>query len=155
MAEPVRIVTGDARRPAVAALVAQLDQYLAGLYPDEADTWLPLEALCAPAVTFLVAEAGDDVLGCAAYVDTGRYADVKRVYVAPAYRGRGVALALLAALEDRARAAGLPLARLETGVLQPAAIALFERAGFRRRGVYGAYADVPVSVFMEKRLGPA
>lgn len=147
-----RIVPGDARRPQVAALLAWLDQYLTGLYPDETDAWLPPEALCAPEVTFLVGEADGAPAGCAAFVNARSHADVKRVYVAPRWRGRGYARALLAALEARARAAGLRLARLETGVLQPEAIALFESVGYVRRGVYGDYLDQPVSVFMEKRL---
>ena len=48
---------------------------------------------------------------------------------------------------------GLPALRLETGVRQPAALRLYERAGYARRGPFGGYPDDPLSVFMEKLLG--
>jgi putative acetyltransferase len=60
---------------------------------------------------------------------------------------------LLAELERRARVDGLLVLRLETGVRQPAAVRLYERAGYARRGPFGDYSDDPLSLFMEKRLG--
>jgi GNAT superfamily N-acetyltransferase len=57
--------------------------------------------------------------------------EIKRMYVAPAARGRGVAKALLAALEDRARLMGFRLARLDTGPRQPHAQQLYESQGYR------------------------
>ena len=50
------------------------------------------------------------------------------------------------------RAAGLPLARLKTGVSQPDAILLYEKAGYRRRGPFGSYSEGPLNFFMEKAL---
>jgi putative acetyltransferase len=47
---------------------------------------------------------------------------------------------------------GCRVLRLETGPYQPDAIGLYERCGFARRGPFGAYADDPLSVFMEKTL---
>lgn len=55
-------------------------------------------------------------------------------------------------LESRARAAGFTVARLEPGISQPEALGLYARAGYRRRGPFGDYADDPLSVFMEKAL---
>jgi putative acetyltransferase len=67
--------------------------------------------------------------------------------------------AVLARLEDEARAAGLDVLRLETGDRQLAAMRFYERAGFHRCGPFGDYATMPpfsiaTSVFLEKRLGP-
>jgi putative acetyltransferase len=94
-----------------------------------------------------------EAAGCGAFVDRGgEYAEVKRMFVLPSYRGLGVGRRLLGELEALARAAGLALARLEAGVSQPEALGLYESAGYRRRGPFGDYPDDPLSVFMEKRL---
>lgn len=74
------------------------------------------------------------------------------MFVAPEARGRGVGEALLARLEDEARARGLPAMMLETGNLLHAAHRLYERAGFTRRGPFGDYPDAASSLFMEKVL---
>ena len=60
-----------------------------------------------------------------------RACEIKRMYVAPAARGRGVARALLAVLEDTARDLGYRVARLDTGPRQPHARRLYESAGYR------------------------
>lgn len=57
--------------------------------------------------------------------------EIKRMYVVPEARGRGVAGALLTALEARARALGYRVARLDTGPLQPHSRRLYERRGYR------------------------
>lgn len=59
-----------------------------------------------------------------------RTAEIKRMYVVPEARGRGVARALLGALEDAARRLGYSRVRLDTGPDQPHARALYESAGF-------------------------
>jgi GNAT superfamily N-acetyltransferase len=56
--------------------------------------------------------------------------ELKRMYLVPDLRGRGVARQLLVALEERARALGYTIARLDTGPEQPSARALFESAGY-------------------------
>jgi GNAT superfamily N-acetyltransferase len=71
--------------------------------------------------------------------------EVKRMYTDPSVRGRGVARALLRGLLDDARAAGLREVRLETGTLQPEAIALYESEGFTPIEPYGYFKDEPLS----------
>ena len=56
--------------------------------------------------------------------------ELKRMYVIPQVRGRGVARLLLAELEDRARQLGYTIARLDTGPKQPGALHLYESAGY-------------------------
>lgn len=82
----------------------------------------------------------------------GDAAELKRMYVRPAYRGRGLARQLLAALEELASAAGYPVLRLETGSYLPAAIAFYSSAGYTPIPVYGEYVTNPFSVCFEKRL---
>jgi putative acetyltransferase len=78
--------------------------------------------------------------------------EVKRMYVRPAYRGRGIARQLLAALEELAFREGRSVVCLETGTYLPAAIGLYASAGYDRIPVYGEYVDNPYSVCFAKRL---
>lgn len=146
--------------PAVVALLAELDQYLASLYPPEANHILDVQALLAPEVHFFVAERAGCLLGCGAVrcrpgePATGGqpYGEIKRMMTSPAARGQGLASALMQRLEDTLRAQGITLALLETGEEQQAAVRLYERLGFTRRSPYGGYPDNGLSVFFEKRL---
>jgi GNAT superfamily N-acetyltransferase len=77
-------------------------------------------------------------------------AEIKRMYVVPTHRGRGVARALLAALEDAARALGYERVRLDTGPHQPHARALYESAGYVEIDNFNA--NPVASYWGEKRL---
>ncbi len=108
------------------------------------------------AVVLVARDADGTALGCGALrpLDAGA-AELKRMYVVPEARGRGVAGALLAALEDAARDHGWTTLRLETGPRQPEAIALYTRAGYRPIEAFGAYAGAPDaadSLFYERRM---
>ncbi|MGH9766461.1 MAG: GNAT family N-acetyltransferase [Blastocatellia bacterium] len=134
-------------------LIEQLDGYLTGLYPAESNHLLPVEALRPPNVTFLVASVDGEVAGCGAFVNQGEdYAEIKRMFVLPEFRGLKLGRRILEELEKHARASGLELARLETGVHQSEALLLYEKAGYQRRGPFGDYSDDPLSIFMEKKL---
>jgi GNAT superfamily N-acetyltransferase len=95
-------------------------------------------------------------LGCGALRDLGDgVAEIKRMYVLPAARGRGVSKAVLAALEDAARERGWTTLRLETGPRQPEAIGLYTSAGYRPIDAFGAYVgdpDAEDSLFFERSL---
>jgi putative acetyltransferase len=80
------------------------------------------------------------------------YGEVKRMYVEPDQRGKGVGRAVLARLEAAARQLGARRLVLETGSHSPDALALYRRAGFTHVDCWGEYATSPTSVCMEKRL---
>jgi GNAT superfamily N-acetyltransferase len=84
----------------------------------------------------------------------GGIGEIKRMYVSPASRRQGVARKILAALEALAPELGFETIRLETGTLQPEAIALYEHAGYARIEAFGEYVDDPLSLCFEKRLIP-
>jgi putative acetyltransferase len=148
--------TDDPAAPEVCTLVEQLDRYQAGLYPAPSNHLLPLDALRAADVVFLTARLDGRAVACGAFVNQGgAYAEIKRMFVLPECRGLQIGQRLLEELERRARAAGLRLARLETGVRQPEALRLYQSAGYRRRGPFGSYPDDPLSVFLEKSLAEA
>jgi GNAT superfamily N-acetyltransferase len=117
-----------------------------GIPPSAADLSLVL----------LARDDADAVLGCGALRQLGPdTAELKRLYVVPAARGRGVSKVVLAALEDAARERGWTTLRLETGPRQPEAIALYSGAGYRSIGAFGAYAgdrDATGSLFFERVL---
>lgn len=78
--------------------------------------------------------------------------EIKRMYVVPEARRSGVARALLAALEDAARALDYRVVRLDTGSRQPHAQAFYEASGYRR---VGNFNNNPAAAFHgEKRLDP-
>lgn len=140
--------------PDVMRLIAQLDEYATSLYPSESNHLLSIDGLLAPEVTFLVARSGPAAVGCGALVDSGSFGELKRFFVLPDLRGRGIGKRILKELEAIALEKGLALLRLETGVSQPEAVALYRRAGFTEIAAFAPYAPDPLSLFFEKRLIP-
>jgi GNAT superfamily N-acetyltransferase len=130
--------------PADADLAALLDAAFAELvakYGPEGRSRVHADA------TYLVAMDGGTAVGCGAVQPLeGTTAELKRMYVAPAHRGRGIARSLLRALEERAAALGYERLRLATGVKQPEAIALYESSGYVRIAPYGKYVDEPLTL---------
>ena len=139
-------------QPGVLRLLAAGDALSASLYPPESNHMLDVQALLDPVVTFFVARADGQVVGCCALVRKDGYGEIKRMFVDEAARGRGIARRLLAVVEDAGRAAGLPVLRLETGIRQPEAQQLYRSSGFRDVPPFGDYAADPYSIFMEKPL---
>lgn len=153
MTDAITIARERPDQPDVMRLIEALDAHAIALYPPESNHLLDVAALCDPAVTFLVVRAEGEAIGCGAILrDPRGWGEIKRMYVRPDQRGRGIGGRVLAELETTARASGLPLLRLETGIHNTEALALYRRAGFVEREAFGDYAPDPLSVFMEKRV---
>jgi GNAT superfamily N-acetyltransferase len=106
-----------------------------------------------PSGVFLVAVSPDgELIGCGGWRTHGADAELKRMYTAPAARGRGVARRVLAAVEESARAAGKPRLILETGDRQPEAIALYTACGYALIDNFGYYRDEPGVLSFGRRL---
>jgi putative acetyltransferase len=145
----------DPESAAASAILAESDAYMAALYPTESNHMVGAEALAAPGMLLLGCTVEDELAACGAVkivVDDPDYGEIKRVFVRATHRGRGVSTAIMHALESHLGESGIALARLETGVEQTAAIALYRKLGYVERGPFGGYAEDPLSVFMEKRL---
>ncbi len=138
--------------PAALEMIDGSEREQAALYPAHLRTALDPRALVAQEVRFFVAMEGEVPLGCGGFGIYDGYAELKRIYVAPAARGKGVSDAIMRACEAAALAEGQTLMRLETGEATPAAIRLYERHGYARTGPFGAYAENGSSVFMAKAL---
>ncbi|TFV89055.1 GNAT family N-acetyltransferase [Blastococcus sp. CT_GayMR16] len=109
-----------------------------------------------PLGIFLVAEVDGVPAGCGAWraLPEG-VAEIKRVYVEPAFRRKGLAQVIVAALEDGAARAGHGSVVLNTGQQQPEALALYADLGYLPVGGYGIYACSPEAVFLGKELAVA
>jgi putative acetyltransferase len=143
-------------QPEIRDLLVASDVYMAGLYPAESNHLLEVTALQRSNVQFLVARLDGAAVGCGAVVrSSGNWAELKRMFVSPAARGQKLGRQLLQHLETLARASGASLLRLETGIKQPEALALYRSAGFVEIEPFGSYLPDPLSLFMEKKLnGP-
>ena len=108
-----------------------------------------------PRGLFLVAEVDGVPAGCGAWRTHGEgVAEIKRVYVEPAFRRRGLAQTIVAALERGAAAAGHRALVLNSGLRQPEALALYARLGYVTVPGYGIYAEAPEARFLGKDLVP-
>ncbi|PWR23618.1 GNAT family N-acetyltransferase [Zavarzinia compransoris] len=141
-------------QPDVLALIRALDAFHSDLYPAESNHFLDLEAMTAPAVSFIVARLDGQAVGCGALLRDARgFAEIKRMYVLPEARGHGLGRKLLEALIAIADGEGIRTLRLETGIRNREALGLYRALGFIERGPFGDYAEDPNSKFMERRLG--
>jgi len=138
--------------PEALALLAASEDAMHALYPAEANFLLDVAGLMAPDVTFLVARQHGEAMGCGAVARRDEWAEIKRLFVAPQARGRGLSKRLLAALEAEAVSRGIGTVMLETGDLQPEALGLYRSTGYAERGPFADYPAGPPSVFFEKRL---
>jgi putative acetyltransferase len=137
----------------VISLIAELDAYQDMLYPAEARYALDLTALEQTNVLFAVVRDGGGVaLACGAVVLSGSYGELKRMYVRPAYRAKGLAAQILSHLETEALKRGCIILQLETGPFQPEALAFYRKHSFQNCSAFGDYAEHPLSVFLKKKL---
>ena len=120
--------------------------------PDESDG-LAADRLAPPSGIFLVAWNDDDAIGCGGFrrIDD-EVAEIKRMYVVPHARRAGVARAVLAEIEARARALSYSRLILETGTKQPEAMRLYETHGYEPMKPFGAYRGSPLSRCYTKTL---
>ena len=158
-------------------LLVLSDQYMASLDPAESNHLVSSESLRTGSAVFLGAfissnmssspETADrpvktdklgsrsEVVGCIAcvaarfYREAG-YAEIKRLYVQEAHRGRGLSRALMSAIEAVIVAEGIDCARLEMGIYQPEADALYRSIGYCDIPPFGEYRVDPLSQFLEK-----
>jgi GNAT superfamily N-acetyltransferase len=136
------------------ALIDELETHLAQHYPAESRHGFSVEKLLVEDVPFFLLRYEGTPAGCGGVKLFGtEYGEIKRMYVRPQFRGMGFGKLMLNHLADYALANGVMLLRLETGVHQHEAIALYERMGFRRIPPFGEYKEDPLSLCYEKSIG--
>lgn len=101
----------------------------------------------------VLAYDGRDAVGCGAIKEyEPKIMEIKRMFVIPEYRGKGVASKVLKELENWTRELLFEKCILETGVKQPEAIGLYQKNGYQFIPNYGQYAGVKESVCFEKKV---
>jgi len=135
-------------------LLAAFTAEITALYP----SWNPdigpsarAEDFRPPGGKFIVAYVNEDPVACGGlkHLDSDT-AEVKRLYVCPNVRGRGLGRRMLGRLEREALTAGCAAVRLDTGSEQPRAVGLFAAAGYREIPDYNG--NPVASLWFEKRL---
>jgi GNAT superfamily N-acetyltransferase len=154
--EAIEIRREEITSAVAGGMIAALNGELSSLYPEQGANHfrLDLEEVVEGRGAFLVAYSSGKPLGCGAIrrLD-GNTAEIKRMYVEPSARGRGVGRVVLRALEAEARRLeGVDRIVLETGERQLEALGLYRSAGFVRIPAFGEYVGSPLSVCMEKRI---
>lgn len=152
----ITIVRSELTSDSSQALIAALNAELSAMYPEPGANHFGLKPaqVSGSSGVFLVVSLNGTPVGCGAVrlIDADT-AELKRMYVAPAARGKGLSKQLVAALEAEARALGAKRLVLETGIRQHAALALYRGAGFQPIPLYGEYLASPdTSVCLGKQL---
>ncbi len=152
---PTQIRRERLSSPAAIGLITALNTELRGRYPNPVDCHFDLtaEEVVPGRGAFVVASEGGVDVGCGAVrLIAEGLAELKRLYVTPACRQRGIASAVLAFLESEARSLGASRIVLETGIHSPDGLALYRHAGYGEIEKFGPYADSLVSICMGKDL---
>lgn len=139
--------------PDFKALIIDLDKDLWTRYPDIQQNFAPFNFVDETFRVILVHE--DEVpIGCGCFrpMKEKDVVEIKRMYVAPSFRSQGVGKMILQKLDHWAKEEGFVQAKLETGVMQPEAIAAYEKSGYVRIPNFDPYVDVKESICMMKDL---
>ena len=101
----------------------------------------------------IIAYDGEIPVGCAAFKKyDDECAEVKRVFIKPEYRGKGISRELMKRLENAAKEQGFRCLILESGEPLVAAMSLYRKLGYEVIPNYGQYKDMPDSVCMKKEF---
>ena len=134
-------------------LIGELDDHLlAHPYPPQSRHAFSVDKLVREGVVFFVTYYEGQLAGCGGVKMFDDYGEVKRMFVRPIHRGRGLGKAMLNRLAEYAQSNGAKVLRLETGIYEVEAIGLYESWGFSRRTPFGEYREDPLSVYLEKQL---
>jgi GNAT superfamily N-acetyltransferase len=160
IAQGLRIELVPITHPDAQVLVEAVQQEYVVRYGGRDDTPIDVAELAPPRGGFFVGYRDEHPVATGAWrfrddvtrLGSSRAAEVKRMYVAPSARRRGLARLMLTHLEDDARAAGADVMILETGTAQPEAMALYEAAGYEPVEPFGHYRGQPLNRCYGRRL---
>lgn len=139
--------------PAARPLLDELDDDLTRRYGSDEEISAAPADFSPPDGLFVLAMVAGEAVACGGIrpLRPG-IAEVKRMYVRPSARGTGMARRVLAHLESRAEQLGYGQLWLETGIMQPEAMRLYESSGYTPIPNFGQFADSPLSRSYAKRL---
>src|SRR5205814_7385579 len=130
-----------------AALREAMTREIRVIYPERIRPPKGAEVEADTVVSTVVVRANGVAVGHAALRRIGEQLEIKRFYVMPAHRGKGVSRTLLDALEVQARRLGADRLVLRTGDRQPQAMRMYERFGYPPTDRFPPYQQTPSSRF--------
>ncbi|AHV98306.1 GNAT family N-acetyltransferase [Paenibacillus sabinae] len=137
----------------LAQLISQLDGYLFELYPPEEVYLVDFEDPYVNDIYFIVAYLDSRPVGCGAIKKLDEdHVELKRFFVEPECRNKGIAGKIVHRLEEEAASQGYKGIKLETGDLQTEAVGFYKKNGYGEIERFGEYADCPSSLCFEKRI---
>jgi putative acetyltransferase len=149
----IRIIRTNEEHEEYRRLVGMLDEYLAKVDGPDHEYYAHLNSRdVAQHVVLAYTNGGAVACGAIRPLESGAM-EIKRMFVLPAWRGKGIAGLILAELEQWAGDFGADRCVLETGRLQAEAIGLYMRHGYVRIRNFGPFIGVENSLCFEKRLG--
>jgi GNAT superfamily N-acetyltransferase len=150
---PIEIVEVRPDSADAVQLIRELDAHLLShSYPPQSRHAFSVDKLIREGVVFFITYCDEQLAGCGGIKMFDEYGEVKRMFVRPVHRGKGLGKAMLNRLADYAKSQEVGLLRLETGIHEVEAIGLYEAFGFRRRAPFGDYLEDPLSIYFEKRI---
>lgn len=138
--------------PEVYKMIEMLNQHNLSYYPPELCHLDPPEVLAKDNCVMVGCFDRGNLAGIGAIKFFESYAEVKRMFVPEANRGKGIASAVLAELVIRVKDQNLKYVRLETGKKFTAAMNLYQKHGFEVCEPFGQYLTEPHCTCMEKSL---
>ncbi len=150
----MRICIESPASPAAQLLMAALDEDIVSRYPGEPTNGIDAAQFEASGGVFVVCYVDDIPAACGAFRPFEGAVEIKRMFVAPALRGRGLARAMLDFLEAEAIKKGYARAVLETGRQMTEALGLYRSRGWKEIPAFGQFVGDPKSICFEKSLAP-
>lgn len=152
---PFRWTIGPLVQEDAAELFAASEAAMATLYPAESNHFVDPEVFSAEGNLLIGAFFGEKPVGCVGWVMTATTeAEVKRLFVDEHHRSQRLGRALMEALHEHARKAGITVLRLESGIHQVESLSLYRSLGYVDIEPFGDYVPDPLSIFMEIPLQP-
>lgn len=151
----MQLVDLDPTDQDVINVFADIDRLISSLYPVATAQSLLVSELGQAGVYAVGLKNEEGIVACGAIVkqfDGTLYGEIRRLYVKPSYRGKGLSRRIMQILLYHAGEEEIPLIKLETGPKQTQSINLYENLGFKQCGPFGSYKENPQSLFMELAL---
>ena len=147
----MKLLKTNSNHPDFQKLTQLFDEYLVEIDGDEKDFFAQYNQIYIDNV--IVCYEDEIAVGCGAFKEyEPTVAEIKRMFVLPEKRGKGIASTVLNALEIWAKENGFQDAILETSNQLTNAISLYQKSGYEIIPNYGQYIDVESSVCMKKIL---
>ena len=147
----MKLLKTNSNHPDFQKLTRLFDDYLVEIDGDEKDFFAQYNQIYIDNV--IVCYEDEIAVGCGAFKEyESTVAEIKRMFVLPEKRSKGIASTVLNALEIWAKENGFQHAILETSNQLTNAISLYQKSGFEVIPNYGQYIDVESSVCMKKIL---